>query len=153
MDDFRRRITAHSLVGLDTSIWIYHLEANARYLPLTTLILDAVRSGRPRAILSVVTVMELTVRPYRLNQPGVATHYEALLSKFPNSRILNVTPSIARQAAQLRAEYWLRPADALHVATSLVAGATAWITNDRDLRRLSSLIEVVVLDDLLRLGQ
>jgi predicted nucleic acid-binding protein len=60
-----------------------------------------------------------------------------------------VNPPVARRAAQLRAEYSLRPADALHVATSLVAGATAWITNDRGLRRLSSLIAVIVLDDIL----
>jgi predicted nucleic acid-binding protein len=43
----------------------------------------------------------------------------------------------------------LHPADAFHVAASLVAGATAWITNDRALRRLAPLIEVMVLNDFL----
>ena len=149
MEDLTRRLSIHALVGLDTSIWIYHLEANERYLGLTTQILNAVRVGRPPALISVITLMELNVRPYKLNQPGVALHYEAIIANFPNLQILDVDPPIARRAAQLRAAYGLRPADALHVATSLVAGATAWVTNDRGLSRLSPHIDVIILDDAL----
>jgi predicted nucleic acid-binding protein len=72
-----------------------------------------------------------------------------LLAHFPNLYIQEVTRTIARRAAQLRAVFSLRPADAIHVATGLVGGATAWITNDRELRRLTLLIDVVVLGDLL----
>lgn len=152
MDDLGRRITGHALVGIDTSIWIYHLEANKRYISLTTRILAAVQSGRPRAVLSVLTITEIHVRPYRLNQPGVAAHYEAILAHFPNAHLVDMTLDVARRAAQLRAAYSLRPADALHVATSLVYGATAWITNDREMRRLASLIDVIILDDFLDLA-
>lgn len=149
MDDLRRRVAGHALVGLDTSIWIYHLEANERYAALSGQILTAIQAGRPRAIISVLTIMELNVQPYRLGQPGVAAHYEALLSLFPNTQLVDVTPTIARHAAQLRATHGLRPADALHVATSLVSGATAWITNDHEMRRLSSVVDVIILDDFL----
>ncbi len=150
MDDLARRLSTHALVGLDTSVWIYHLEANERYLGLTTQILDAVRAGRPKAVTSVITLMELNVRPYKLNQPGVALHYEAVVTNFPHLQLFDVDRAIARRAAQLRATYGLRPADALHVATSFVAGATAWITNDRALGRLSPHIDVIILDDILQ---
>lgn len=149
MVDLGRRLAGHALVGLDTSIWIYHLEANKRYDPLTTRILEAVQSGRPRAVLSVLTIMEVNVRPYRLSKPGVAAHYEAMLSHFPNAYVVDVTSDVARRAAQLRATYDLRPADSLHVASSLVSGATAWITNDHDLRRLLPVLDVIILDDFL----
>lgn len=149
MVDLGRRLAGHALVGLDTSIWIYQLEANKRYAPLTTGILHAVQIGRPRAILSVLTIMEINVRPYRLGQPGVAAHYEAMVSHFPNAHLVDVTSDVARRAAQLRATYNLRPADSLHVASSLVSGATAWITNDHGLRRLSTLLDVIILDDFL----
>lgn len=149
MVNIRRRVARHALVGLDTSIWIYHFDGHPRYAKIVRQILEAVKAGRPRAIVSTVTVMECTVRPYQLNQPSVAAHYEAVLSRFPNTQLVNVTPGIARRAAQLRATYSLVPADALQVATSLVAGATAWITNDRGLRRLAPLIDIVLLDDLL----
>ena len=33
----RERLCEHARVGLDTSIFIYHLEAHPRYLPLTTV--------------------------------------------------------------------------------------------------------------------
>ncbi len=149
MVDIGRRLNGHTLVGVDTSIWIYHLEDNPRYSSLTTEILNAVETGRPRAVISVVTITELTVQPYRLNKFNIAADYEALLTHFPNAQVHDVTAAIARRAAQLRGVYSLRTADALLVATSLVVGATAWITNDRGLRRLAPLIDIVLLDDLL----
>jgi len=149
--DIGRRLSGHTLVGIDTSIWIYHLEDNPRYSSLTTDILNAVKTGRPRAVISVVTITEVTVQPYRLNKFNMAAKYEAHLTHFPNAEVHDVTAAIARRAAQLRGVYSLRTADALLVATSLVAGATAWITNDRGLRRLMPLIEVILLDDLLEL--
>lgn len=148
MGDLGQRIAGYALVGLDTSIWIYHLEANPRYSLLTSRILAAIQSGHPRAILSVLTIMELNVRPYRLGKPGVAAYYEAMLTHFPNTQLVDVNPTIARHAAQLRATHNLRPADSIHVATSLVSGATAWITNDHEMRRLSAILDVILLDDL-----
>lgn len=150
MDAIGRRLNGHALVGIDTSIWIYHLEDNPRYSPLTTAILNAVEAGRPSAVISVVTITELTVQAYRLDQPNIAADYEAHLTHFPNAQVHDVTAAIARRAAQLRGVYSLRTADALLVATSLVAGATAWITNDRALRRLAPLIEILLLDDMLK---
>src|SRR3712207_8357848 len=44
--------------------------------------------------------------------------------------------STARRAAELRALHRLRRADALQVATCLQGVATAFVTNDRTLRRL-----------------
>jgi predicted nucleic acid-binding protein len=54
--------------------------------------------------------------------------------------------SWTRCAAELRASYRLRPADALQVAACLVYGATAFLTNDRDLRRIGDL-QVLLLED------
>ena len=93
--------------------------------------------------------MELTVRPWQLERPSVAHEYEALLVHFPHLSLADVTRDVARRAAQLRARYRLRPADALQVATALIHGATAWVTNDRGLVRLASSLDVVILDDLM----
>lgn len=51
---------------------------------------------------------------------------------------------IARRAAGLRARYGVRTADAIHLATALVAGASAFVTTDRRLARVKE-IEVRVL--------
>lgn len=141
------RLAAHQIIGLDTSIFIYHFEAHPTYLPLTWHILDEVAAGRCNGVASTVTLMELTVLPWRTGRPDVARHYEALLVNFPNLKLIDVTREIARQAAQLRAKYNVRPADALLVATALLNEATVWVSNDRKLKQVEPEIEVVLLDD------
>ena len=147
MADLTDALSGHARLGLDTAVFIYHLEQNSRYFPLTHALLAGIEAGRWTACTSVVTLMELTVRPFQLGQPEVATRYEAALAHFPNLSLIDVTREVARQAAQLRAAFRLRPADALQAATALVSGATLWITNDCDLARLSPLLDVLLLEE------
>jgi predicted nucleic acid-binding protein len=147
--DILERLAVHTTVGLDTSVFIYHLEAHPRYLPITQVLLVAIQAGRWAAVTSTVSFMELTVRPWQLDRPAVAREYEVLLVNFPNLLLCEVTRDIARRAAQLRAVYRLRPADALQLATALIQGATAFVSNDRALQRIAPLLDVLVLDDLL----
>lgn len=142
------RLARHTILGLDTSVFIYHLEAHPRYLPLTQALLTGVQAGRWLAVTSTVTLMELTVRPWQIDRPAAAREYEAVLAHFPHLTLADVTRDVARRAAQLRAGYRLRPADALQVATALVHRATAFVTNDRQLARLGPALDIVVLDDL-----
>ncbi len=145
----RERLRVHARVGLDTSIFIYHLEAHPRYLPLTTAVLAGVQAGEWEGITSVITLMELTVRPWRLGREDVARHYEVLLATFPNLTLVAVDREVAREAARLRAKYNVRPADALQVAAARVHGATAFVTNDRRLSRLADRLVMVQLDEFL----
>jgi predicted nucleic acid-binding protein len=141
------QLVNHTLIGVDTAIFIYHIETHPLYSRLTTELLDGVESGQWSAVTSVITIMELTVHPWRINRPHIAREYEAFLAHFPNLVLADVTRDIARRAAQLRARHRLRPADAIQIATAMRQGATAFVTNDRGLTRLSPDIEVVILDD------
>jgi predicted nucleic acid-binding protein len=146
VDQFRRQLAEHAIVGLDTSVFIYHLEAHPRYQPLTQELLAGVQAGRRAAVTSVITVMELTVRPWQLERPAVAREYEALLVHFPNLVLVDVSRDVARRAAQLRARYNVRPADALQAAAALLNGATGFVTNDRKLARLGPELDVIILE-------
>ena len=146
--DIAERLSAHSIVGLDTPVFIYQLEAHPDYLPLTQALFTNVEAGRWAAITSTITLMELTVRPWQLDRPAVAREYETLLVHFPHLTILDVTRDVARRAAQLRAEYRLRPADALQIGTALVHGATAFVSNDRALLRVAPTLDIVILEQL-----
>ena len=42
MEQFRRRLAGHAIIGLDTSVFIYHLEAHPRYQPLTQELLAGI---------------------------------------------------------------------------------------------------------------
>ncbi len=141
-------LSDHTRIGLDTSIFIYHLERHPRYMPLTQDLLAGVEAGQWTAVASTVALMELTVRPWQLERPDVARAYEEALAQFPHLTLAAVTRDVARQAARLRAQHGLRPADALHVATALAHDATLFVTNDRDFARLDDL-EVALLGDFI----
>jgi predicted nucleic acid-binding protein len=152
MGTLQDALTGHTRLGLDTAVWIYHLERHPRYFPATQELLSGVESGLWTACTSVITLMELTVRPWQLGQPEIAHRYETLLARFPNLMLADVTREVARRAAQLRAAYRLRPADALQAATAMVCGATLFVTNDRALARLAPVLAVLVLEDVTAVG-
>lgn len=147
MTPLEQQLDGHSVIGLDTCVLIYHLEEHKSYSPLTMQLFSSIEAGNCHAVLSTIALMEVTIRPWQLERPDVAEHYETLLINFPHLRIAEVTVDVARLAAQLRGRYNIKTADAIQVATAIVNDATAFVTNDKQLRRLAPLIAVVILDD------
>ena len=150
MEQLIKRLTRAGIAGIDTSIFIYHLEAHEKYSALTQKIFSSMESGKWQGITSTITLMEINVHPWQVGREDVARKYEALLINFPNLTIINVDREVARIAAQLRARFGVRPPDAVQVAASLVAGAHGFLTNDRRLSGLQSLTDIIVLDDYAR---
>lgn len=148
----RHRLARHRVIGLDSMIFIYQVENHPLYQPMTHAVLNDVQRGTLRGVTSAVTLMELTVHPWRAGYGAVAREYEALLVNFPNLTIVDVTRDVARRAAQLRAAYGIGPTDAIQAAAALAQRATAFVTNDLGLRRLEPILEVVILDDFIAQG-
>ncbi|HET9017269.1 MAG TPA: PIN domain-containing protein [Thermomicrobiaceae bacterium] len=146
MVELTTTLRRHGRIGLDTSPFIYHLEGTSRYATLTEIVFGEMERGAFVGLTSVLTLMELTVKPLQLSRPDVARDYETALESFPNLDLVPLDRSVARRAAELRAGLRLRPADALQVAACLEHGATALLTNDSALRRVDAL-EVILLDE------
>lgn len=144
----RKLIGAHQRVALDTSIWIYHFEAHADYLPLTTKVLTAVSKGRCEAIVSELCLLEILVRPLQLGLDDVADEYETLLTHFPNVQLVPISRAILFKAAALRAYHRFRTPDAILLATAILSGATRVITNDAQWKKVEE-IDVAWLRDFL----
>jgi len=132
---------------LDTAIFIYHFEENPIYLSLTHELLSSIEVGARKGVTSTITLMEIIVKPLALGQTAVARKYEALLANFPNLAVVDLDRDVIRQAARLRAEYHIRPPDALQAGACLHYGAEVLITNDERLKRLQEKLEVITLDD------
>lgn len=147
MDRLTELLSKHRIIGIDTSIFIYHFEANPKYLAYTSEILEGIQNGLWHGVTSVITLMEINVPPLRLGHHVAAQNYEALLANFPNLQLIDMNRDIARKAAQLRAEFNLRPADAIHIATSMTNKATAWISNDKSHQKLAEDIQIFLLND------
>ena len=138
----------HPVVGIDTPVFIYHIEDAPRYSACTRVVFDRMADGHLEGVTSVLTLMEIAVKPLQAGKPEVADEYEVILSNYPHLSIADIDRSVVRKAAELRADYRLRPANSLQVAACLLRGATAFLSNDRDLRRISEL-QVLMLEDFI----
>jgi predicted nucleic acid-binding protein len=147
MGRITQRLAQVSKIAIDTAIFIYHLEAHPSYHLLTREIFSGIEQGRWQGISSTITLMEINVKPIQLGRLEVARQYEALLVNFPNLSIFDITRDVARIAARIRADFRVRSPDALQVATALIHGAEIFITNDQQLSRLQTIIDVIILDD------
>jgi len=136
----------HSIIGLDTSVFIYHFEMAIHYLPATTVVLENLVSDEFKGLTSVVTITEINVRPYALGRYDLADQYASTLSRIPNLSLVNINVTIAHRAAEFRGRYNILTPDALQIAACLEEGATGFITNDRRLTRVREL-DVLVLAD------
>ncbi|HLH74328.1 MAG TPA: PIN domain-containing protein [Chloroflexota bacterium] len=83
---------------------------------------------------SVVSATEILVRPIRT---GVVqfTFIHTFLTSFPNLNVLPVDLQVATAAATLRAIRNIRIPDALIIASGLLAGCEAIVTNDEQWQR------------------
>ena len=143
-----RLLRQHSRVALDTSIFIYQLQAHPKYVAFTQGIFTWLEKPKAQGVTSTITMAELLVQPYRDHDQQRADEIYGLLSTFPNLSWVSPSLEIADSAAQLRAKYALRTPDALQAATALRSLATALITNDSSFRRIAG-IQVVILDDMI----
>jgi len=144
--DLAAALRRHERIGVDTPIFIYHIEGTTHLAGLAGVALDELAGGAFTGVTSVLTLMEIAVKPLQMRRPDVADEYEVLLANYPNLVIAALDWPAGRRAAELRAEYRLRPADALQVAACLEQGATALLSNDRELRRVADL-QVLMLAD------
>jgi len=143
---FVDELLRHQRVGLDSTVFIYHVGPKNRWSTVawTTMLLLA--EGRVSGVTSILTLMEMAVKPVKLGHPAVADEYELLVRSIPQLEVVDIDAPAARAAAELRANHGLRAPDALHIGAAIVHGATAFITNDRRLRRVNE-TEIIILED------
>ena len=137
------------IIGLDTMIFIYHFEENQIYSPLTFSIFESLEKGNFNAITSILTLLEILVKPKRESNLILTERYKILLETFPNLQVKALDENIADVASSLRANYNINTPDAIQVATSLEAQADIFITNDTSLKKITE-IKVLLLSEMLK---
>ena len=102
--------------------------------------------GSGTGIGSVLLVPELLTKPLRENADDEFNELSALLGRLD---LLPTDEATAELATALGATYGLRPADAVHLATAVGAGADRFITNNRsDFPKSITEIDVIYPDEL-----
>ncbi len=132
---------------VDTSPFIYLVESHAFYGEKVQELLLSSIARNDELITSVITWMEFSVMPQKTKRLDLIEKYQDLLTQLGIS-VLEITQSIASQAALTRSEYdFLKPMDALQLAVAIDSGCVQFITNDKGLRQITE-IQVITLDQL-----
>ena len=137
------------VVGLDTMVFIYHFEENQIYSPLTFSIFENLEKANFNAVTSILTLLEILVKPKKENNSLLVERYKLLLENFPNLQVKELNENIADIASSLRAKYSINTPDAIQIATSLEANADIFITNDTTLEKISE-IKILLLSEMLK---
>jgi len=149
--DLEGAIPPGASVLVDTSATLAYLTGSERASRAATQFFDAfVATGRNGAALSMVTVGEILVRPFRSGPSAVATA-EGFLRHFGELRLVEIGYQIAREAARIRAATGLRMPDALIIATATQTSIEILMTNDGGWRSVTGSVapdlKLCVLDD------
>ncbi len=141
-------LPASGMVYVNANPIIYTVEKHSVYGSLLQPLWQAAKAQTIEVVSSDLTLMESLVGPLKNGDAALEKTYEqALLGT--DIRLLPITQSILREAAQLRATTKLKTPDALHLATAKLSGCLLFVTNDIGMRGVATL-PVVILDDLLK---
>jgi predicted nucleic acid-binding protein len=132
-------------VGIDSSIFIYFIERNPRYISIVRPIFQALDAGDLQVATSSLTLLETLVVPLRAGNSVVARAYERILTQ-GLLRLVPIDLGLLRAAAHVRAVAKLKTADALQVASAMSAECPIFLTNDNRIPSLPGL-RVLQLDD------
>ena len=146
-----RALPEDSRVLLDSTTLVAYLNRSEAVSGVSARIVDEfVASGRNAAVISMVSVAEVLVRPLRAGPPPEYQHFLDFVERFPNLRTLPVDLAMAHEAASIRATYNLSMPDSFIVATAIVAQVGHIVTNDerwvRKLQPLTRRVSVVYLN-------
>ena len=134
-------------IFLDTAPIIYYVERHPQFAPVVDEVFDRLDAGALSAVTSPITLAECLVLPCRLGQTQVRQSFTQRIVDGQGVSFVPIGAEIAERAAELRAKYNLTLTDACQVATAIVAGCDAVLTNDADWKRLQG-IAVLVCGEL-----
>ncbi|MEM3433073.1 MAG: PIN domain-containing protein [Candidatus Methanomethyliaceae archaeon] len=86
----RALLTRHRRLAADTMVFIYYLGDHPRYAALLQPLFQAWEEGRAEGVTSVLTLLEILVKPLREGRPEVARDYRDLLTTYPELALVPV---------------------------------------------------------------
>jgi predicted nucleic acid-binding protein len=140
-------LPASGVVYVDTQILIYSVEKHPDYWGLPQPLWAASQTRQIQVATSELALLETLVGPLKSGNMALADTYERLLVS-TELRLIPVSATILKEAASLRAQFNLRTPDAIHAASALAVGCTAFVGNDAGFRRVLG-IQFQYLTDLL----
>ena len=121
---------------LDTNIFVLVFEGEET--PARQQLSELFFSGENQSrefVTSELTFAELLVLPYRTADRALSNLYERLAATNSWLNVIPVTMKALKHAARLRAQYAsLKLPDAIHISSSVLAGCTHFLTEDKGVK-------------------
>jgi len=146
VDEFRTALNAYEIIGLDAMSFIYHFEKKPHFGPITKVLFAHIQAGRVSAVISVLVAGEVLTGVKKVGNREMILRYRHIFGEFPNLTLHDADMRVMEKMSDLRTAYGLKTPDAIHMATALLNGAQAFVTNDTSLKRVKEL-DVLVLED------
>jgi predicted nucleic acid-binding protein len=124
------------MVYLDSNVFVYavtHDPSQNKKAREAVSILTTVEESRVRGVTSFLTWDELSWVVRKLEGREAGIRAGAALLKMQNLILLSVNLTVMLKAQELLERYSLRPRDAIHVSTALIAGEREIVSEDADL--------------------
>lgn len=131
---------------IDSVTFIYFVEDHPTYRDVLEVVFNKIDALSLVGLSSVITISEVWSRAIATRDQKLVRAFSDVLLSSP-IELHDVTHRTSVIAANLRATYKFKTPDALHIATALVRGCEAFLTNDRQLIQVSE-INVLILDEL-----
>jgi len=131
------------VIYADANVIIRLVEGDeATRAPLEARLLPLRGTGR-FLLTSRLTRLECRVKPLRMQDTTLLRLYDSFFVGL-EVEVLELTAQVIEKATELRAELNMKTPDALHMASAIVFGATAFLTGERALARCTE-VSVEVL--------
>jgi predicted nucleic acid-binding protein len=131
------------VIYADANVVIRLIEGDAATrAPLEARLLPLRGTGR-FLLTSRLTRLECRVKPLRHADTALLALYDAFFAGVEVA-LLEITDAVLDKATELRANLNFKTPDAIHLASAILAGATAFLTGDRNLARCTEVpVEVL----------
>jgi predicted nucleic acid-binding protein len=141
-------MTGSDKIFLDSSCFIYLVENHPKYYVTVGNFISNARENDCVLFTSVITTAEVLVKPKKDENEALIKDFLDTLNAL-NFVVLNIDFTIAKLSATLRAKYsFLKGLDSLQIASALSFGGTKFLTNDRQLSRITE-IEIILIEELI----
>lgn len=143
---FKQVLNGIKKAGIDSMCFIYHFEANTNYGELVKELFGKLQEKKLSAVTSVLTLAEILSFENLQKNRILFEEEKSKLHSTPNLNIIPVDEKIAEATSILKYKYSLTLPDAIQLATAVITGQKAFISNDNRLKRVKE-IKVIILDD------
>lgn len=119
---------------IDTAPIIYFIEEHPVYINEVSDLFARTADGTVQVITSVITLIEVLAKPYKLGQNDIVDIYKDFFSNSKGFSVMDIDSEIAELTAKIRAEFGFKVPDALQLAIFEHNDCDYFITNDKQLK-------------------